>query len=780
MTRFEHIMNHFLLRFLKKPWLIICGFLLVTISLLFVVEQFNFDNSVENFLAEDNEERLIYTQFKEDYGLSEYFIILIQGEDVFSADVINNINQLERHILDYVPNIKSVETIANARHISTEGEDIYIGSLFDEKEGESLNYSAIKKQATSTPFYLNRLINPEGTVTAILVRMQPYIKDPSSPNGFKLSVGDDGEWTMHHLREVLKQEQANFSEPLLLGGSLASTLELSELTKRDLLIFTVVALLFICVVLFIVFRRFSAVFLPITSLLSAVSITLSLMLLGDFPMMVSNSILPSFLLAVCVGDAVHLLQAFYSSLDSGISKKKSVANALRHSSPAMFFTTLTTSIGVLSFATSDISSISTFGLFASIGVWLAFINTVFFLPALLLVSPVKKRDNKSHRTERDLNLSVSIIQLIDDKKTSIIAVGCFCLLVSIGFVSQLSFSHDVLKWFPEDNPSRVATETIDKRLTGTMQIELLISNQGEQAVSIEQLVLINNWLRKLKGKVIHSIEIKSVVSIIDLIEETNRALLDSDEYSLPDSQQLLSQQLLLLSLDSADLVNNLVQGDMHTIRVSLSTSWDDAIVYTEFLDHVNSEFSKELAPHKLSLVMTGVGVLGNRVFNEMLIPIALSYLLATVLIAICMISIVRDMKLGLALILPSILPIFMVLGVMVILHIPLDLFTLLIGSIALGLIVDDSIHFIYTYKREIKNHATVEQALARTLATTGRALFTTTVVLCAGFMIYTLSMLNNLQAFGLLTTLCIGLAFVADIFITPAAILMLYDKNKSQ
>ncbi|MCK5880899.1 MAG: MMPL family transporter, partial [Sinobacterium sp.] len=621
-------------------------------------------------------------------------------------------------------------------------------------------------------------INNDGSVTAVLVRMLPYIKDDKAPGTFRLSVTDDGEWAMHRLRNVLRSEQKHFEQPLLLGGSLASTLELSSLTKRDLLLFTVAALLLVCIALFAIFKRMSAVLLPILSLISAVSITLSLMMLGEFPMMVSNSILPSFLLAVCVGDAVHLLQAFYLSLDQGISKQKSVANALRHSSPAMFFTTLTTSLGVLSFAASEISSVSTFGLFAAIGVWLAFINTVFFLPALLMVAPLKARKNKLHRAARDLNLSKAIVSLINEGKGAIIFLSTLCLIVSICFTLQLNFSHDVLKWFPADNPSRVATETIDKRLTGTMQVELLVSDKDGKGVSLEQLAELEQWLARHKGAQIHGIEIKSVVSIIDLIQETNKVLLNTDEYTLPSSQALLSQQLLLLSLDSAERIDSLIVGDMQTVRVSLSTSWDDAIVYTEFLNYLESNFDDSLGTYNLKLDMTGVGVIGNRVFNEMLIPVALSYLLAFILISICMALIVRDFRLGLALILPSILPIFMVLGVMHILHIPLDLFTLLIGSIALGLIVDDSIHFIYTYKREIKKNNDVEQALIITLSTTGRALFATTIVLCAGFMIYTLSMLNNLQSFGLLTTLCIWLAFIADIFVTPAAILLLFKSEK--
>ena len=593
MTHFEHVLNHVLLRFLARPWLIVLPFLLLTLALSLMVKQVNFDSSVENFLAENNNERKIYTAFKNEYGLSEYFIVLIRGEQVFSRAFQQKLQRLTESIYQHVPYVKSVESIANVRYVKSSGEEIYISELFDGSVTEA-DFAAIKDIALTTPYYLNRLIDQDGEVTAVLVRLEPFIRDAST-EPFRQAITEDGERSIAALSEVLAVQQASFSQPLLLGGSLASTIELSRLTKRDLKVFTVVAVLLICISLFTVFRRLSAVLLPLVSLIIAVVITMSLMMIGEFPMLVSNSILPSFLLAVCVGDSVHLMQAFYSSLDSGISRKKSVANALRHSSPAMFFTTLTTSIGVLSFASSDIASVSTFGIFASIGMWIAFFNTVLLLPALLILVPVAVKPKRYDKLARDLNLSRGLISVIAENKVPVMAVGAFSLAISILFALQLNFSHDVLKWFPTDNPSRVATEIIDEELTGTMQIELLISNTNMQnpdivhgsedkpAITLQQLNAIQQWLSELMAQPANTIKIQSSTSIIDILEETNKALTNQADYQLPDTQALYAQQLLLLMLDSAERVMSLSTDNMNTMRISLSTSWDDAVEYTAFL-----------------------------------------------------------------------------------------------------------------------------------------------------------------------------------------------------
>lgn len=176
---------------------------------------------------------------------------------------------------------------------------------------------------------------------------------------------------------------------------------------------------------------------------------------------------------------------------------------------------------------------------------------------------------------------------------------------------------------------------------------------------------------------------------------------------------------------------------------------------------------------------TGMATLSNQAFEDMTHSMLESYFWAGLSILILLMLLTRKAGLGLlAMILPNVLPVCMVLALMHLLAIPLDMFTMLIGSIAIGLIVDDTIHLLYSFQRNVKEGLAPIDAMINSLLTTGKALVATTVVLSFAFLIYCLSSLSNLMAFGYLTALCIMFALVADLLLLPAILLLLYKNNK--
>ncbi len=176
--------------------------------------------------------------------------------------------------------------------------------------------------------------------------------------------------------------------------------------------------------------------------------------------------------------------------------------------------------------------------------------------------------------------------------------------------------------------------------------------------------------------------------------------------------------------------------------------------------------------------MTGMIVLSSQIITEMMNSMVDSYLIAGFMVSLIMILLLRSLKLGAIMMLPNLLPILMILGFMSICNIPLDMFTLLIGAIAIGIIVDDSIHFIHGFKRAFEKTGSALAAVEETFNTEGRALVITTVVLCCGFLVYQFSVLHNLQRFGLLTALCILLALIADLVLAPAIIFLIYKNDE--
>ena len=770
MQKFERSISLIPLRLIEWPKTCCLVIMLLTSFLVYQMGSVQFDSSLEGFLEKKNSYRQDYFNFKDTYGQSEYFILLIKSDSVFTPRFHKHLNAISDDILNHMPFVAGVETIANSRQIKSEDDVIIVGSLFD---GLSNNAQSVRTEAITNPYYVNRLINEAGDTTAIVIRLKAFVES-AVPGEMKPLHLKETQKALKTLRVIVNNHQNQFSNKILIGGSPMAVVELTHETRKDIMVFSLSAILLVCFALMFFFRRFSAVFLPLISLLLAIAITMSLMIIGQYPIQVTSSILPSFLMAVCIGDSVHFLKAFYKEFDKGRKKKNAIRYAIKTTSVAMFFTTLMTSVGLLSFAHSQIVPIASFGLFSALGVWVALLLTLIILPSLMLLVPMAR----CKVIKSNINLTVSInkyVNFIREYALTILVLSAILMAVCIILSTQLSLSHDPLKWLKADNETRLAVETIDRDLTGTMQVELLLKANGEP-ISIEQLQKLDDWLKTLSNQSDTTVPIRSVNSIIDLIKQMNQVFQPEKGLTLPSDASLLAQQILLLQLNASDDISRLCNTDCSEIRVTLTTPWKDAVYYSDFLDGIEQSFNHVFVDD-LSLKVTGMASIINRTFTEMLSSMLMSYIIAVTLVSILMVMFMKNLRLGLAMMLPNLLPIFAVLSIMFIFDMPLDLFSLLMGSIAIGLIVDDSVHFISAFQRYQGQQYSIQKALVNTLSNTGSALFITTLVLCIGFISYTLSDLQNLAFFGIATSLCIAFALIADFLIAPAIIVLLYERQ---
>lgn len=765
MKTLERLLSSSVAACIRYPLLCVVCLLFTTLVSLWQLQHLSFDSSAESFLKPDDPERLDYLTFENQYGLSAYFIVLVRDEALFTVDGIDRLQRLHQALEQHVAELDSVESLLNARFISSEGDDILIDVFLP--AGYSDADLAIKRQqAIDTPYFLNRLVNGQGTAAAILLKLNQY-----TDSGHRFTI-DRVQATMADIRRVLKQQQSDYRQPLLLGGSPAIGAELTRITKQEMLLFTALASLMIAVMLFTVFRRGSAVVLPLFCLFATVVMVLAMMAAGHFSVQVSSVILPSFLMAVGIADAVHFLRAFYPAFDHSGQRQQAIMQAIQHTGVAMFFTTLTTSLGLLSFAASKVTSIASFGLFAATGVWLAFLITVIALPAMLMLAPLKKRPLIPRQQSERMQLLVQrYVRWINRYSVSIITVGMLLLLLSTMLASKLVFSLNMLEWFDKQHSLRRDNQQIEQQMAGTMQVEILISRmpQAQQPLELSDLQQVDQWLDNIQQAPPQHIPISSAVSVLNLLKEANQVLQPEAGYRLPQTQQLMAQQLLLLSFDADNSLDKVMNPAMSEIRITLSVPWMDSLAYSRFVAQLSQRFYQQT--QQLQLKMTGMATLSNKAFTEMTHSMLHSYIYAGISILLLLFLLAGRVSTGLMALLPNILPVAMVLAVMYLCGIALDMFTMLIGSIAIGLIVDDSIHLLYSFKQYYRQRQNTMQAMTDSLLSTGRALASTTLVLCFAFLIYCLSSLTNLTAFGFLTALCIALALVADLLLLPAILL---------
>jgi predicted RND superfamily exporter protein len=466
----------------------------------------------------------------------------------------------------------------------------------------------------------------------------------------------------------------------------------------------------------------------------------------------------------------------------GDDKEDAIAFALGHSGLAIVMTCLTTAGGLVSFTAAEIAPIAHFGIFGPVGVAMALLFTAVLLPALIAVFPMSEGE-QGRRAE--LVFSQRILVRTGDFATAhaptitLVCAGLLCAAL-LG-ASLLRFSHDPIAWFPEDNPFRLSADILNRELTGAVFMELLVDTGRENGLQDPEILKRMEEVRSYaSGVQLGDIYVGKTIGLTDVVKETHQALNEnrSEYYVIPDDPLLVAQELLLFENSGSDDLEDLVDTRFSKGRMTMKVPFVDAIQYRDFIDTTTARFA-EILGDDVELTVTGLMVIMGRTINAVIATMVRAYVIALAIITPLLILLIGRVRIGLVAMIPNLTPIILTLGLMGWTGIPIDAFTLLIGSIAIGLAVDDTIHFMHNFRRYFEASGDVRYAVHETLASTGQALLYTSLVLSAGFFIYMFATMHNLFYFGLLTGLTIILAFLADLILAPALMMLVARPAKS-
>ena len=360
----------------------------------------------------------------------------------------------------------------------------------------------------------------------------------------------------------------------------------------------------------------------------------------------------------------------------------------------------------------------------------------------------------------------------------IIAASAVLVVSALFLSSKLELTHNPLTWFQPDNYNRISTETIDKHLNGTVTIEAVVDTKTVNGWNDpERLKKLNALSSELEKYVDEYTSIGKVVSLATIVKETNRALHSNDEsyYTIPDDENLVAQELLLFENSGSDDLEDVVDTQFSKAKITLKLPWTGAVKAVGVLRHVEKEVAKSFPNDEVKV--TGMIPLLVNTFSQSVSSSVESYLIAFVAISFMMMIILASIRLGLLSMIPNLTPIILGLLLMYAGNIPLDMFTLLIGSIAIGLAVDDTIHFTHNFRRYYLLSGDSAKAIAQTFLTTGKAMVITTIVLSLGFYSYLMGDMISVQNFGLLTGSVIIMALLADILLAPALMIVVAKRG---
>jgi hypothetical protein len=563
-----------------------------------------------------------------------------------------------------------------------------------------------------------------------------------------------------------------------LAGSPVLTDKVKRSMMADMKRFVGLVLLVIGLCLLVMFRRISGVVLPLFVVALALTSTVGLMGRLGTPIKVPTAVLPSFLLAVGVGAAVHLLAMFYQRVDRGDGREASIRYALGHSGLAIVMTGLTTAAGLGSFATAQVAPVADLGRFAAIGVLWSLALTLVLLPALLALWPIKPRNAAGPAGARMNRVLTAFARFSVRRAKSVTAVTFILLAVSLAGAVQLVFYHNVLTWLPENDPLRESFQVIDREMRGSVTVEILFDTGRENGLyDVETLNRLDDLTRRLEEKQWGDVFVGKATALTDMLKEIHQALNENREafYRIPQDPELIPQEFLLFENSGSDDLEDVVDSRFQTARLTVKMPWEEAVKYMPALAGIE-QMAQGALGGRAEVTVTGLMPILVRTVVAAIHSAARSYVLAGAVITVMMILLIGSVRLGLISMIPNLTPIVLALGAMHWFGVPFDLFTMLIGSIAIGLAVDDTVHFMHNFRRYMYETGDVLQSVELTLTTAGRAMLVTSVVLSLGFFIYMFASMNNLFHFGLLTGLTIILALLAD-FLTAPALMALYYRQ---
>ena len=758
------------------------------------VPQIKMDTSTEGFMHPDDPVLIEYNAFRAQFGRDERVVIALKSDNIFTLDFLNTLKEMHEELETNVPFLDDITSLYNVRNTRGEGDKLITDDLLEVFPTTQAEVDIIKQQAMASHFYKDLFISRDGKMTTIVIETDAYSHEGqvevSDIDAFDEGFDDESASEDKERPFLTDKENAELLNAVLaivdkykkegiemyVAGSPSVNHALKSQMQADMQKFMRLTFLIITVFLFVMFRRASAVFYPLIVIILSLLATVGTMAWTGAAFKLPTQIVPSLLMAVSIGATVHILSIFFDKFNTEGDKKEAIKYTLGHSGLAIAMTSVTTAIGVGSFSGSEVAPISDLGIYASFGVMVSLLLTLTLLPALLSITKLKQKV-KTEAGKLDVIMKkLSVIPIKHYK--SIIVITAILVGIALMAATKIDLSHNPLKWFQPDSYDRVSTEVIDEALNGSVTIELIIDTKTENGWNDpERLEKLNTLSSDMEQYVDSHTHIGKVISLATIIKETNRALHENQEehYTIPDNADLVSQELLLFENSGSDDLEDVVDSQFSKARISIKLPWTDAVKAVEVLNYVKDTAAKTF-PND-TVIATGMIPLLINTFAHAVSSSVTSYMIAAIAITFMMMLILGSVRIGLLSMIPNLTPIILGLLIMYVANIPLDMFTLLIGSIAIGLAVDDTIHFMHNFRRYYLESGDAEKAIEQTFFTTGKAMVITTIVLSLGFYAYMMANMISVQNFGLLTGSVIVLALLADLLLAPALMIVVAKRG---
>lgn len=746
-------MNKWLDFVIKHPKFIITVIIVIALICLSILPKVPIDSTVDALYLKEGLNYKFFQIWKRQFGTDDFIIIAIKSPQIFTKRGLEFIKDISDKI-DNFEYVRRVISLTNVNDIMGKARYFIVDKFLKLIPRSKDELNNLKKRALNNPLYVKRLISKDGTTIAVLVELK-------SIEGNKYYKKE----TIEKIKRLLNKVSFKDLE-FYLSGPVVRDYYFAYYMQKDLRTFLPLVLLLMTVILVFVFRNFIGVVLPlITVLLSLLGTMVALYLYGSSINNVTT-ILPPLIIALAVADSIHILTEYFQKNNKNNNTQKQIVKKtfLELAKPC-FLTSFTTAVGFSSLAVSHIPAVRDFGIVAGIGIIIAFILSFSFLPAILVIFPPGKKRGKEYSiiTEQLLEkISGSYVKY----SNGILIFTAISIFVSIWGITRLKIGTNLLEYFKKKSYIYRATTFIEDNLSGIHFLNISIKGNRKDIFKepkvLKEIEKLHSFLTQIKG-------VDKVISLIDYIKKMNQAFHNNNQsyYSIPETKEAVAQFLLLYDADDiADYIDFSYR--WATIRVRITEH--DSTQLARILKTIDNYLKEHFEPD-FEVKLTGHTVLETEINESLLKDQINSLLLAMIIIFGTLFFIFRSLKIGLISLVANCLPIILNFGIMGLFGIRLNTATAMIAAVAIGIIVDDTIHYLCAYSDYYRNIPNKEKALQTATILKGRAIITTSLILALSFGILAFSGFVPTINFGILSAIIMITALLADLFLLPSLLL---------
>ena len=756
---------------LKNRYLILILIAIITTLLVFQMKNMRFSYTEANLLPENHEVNIQYNKFLEIFGEEGNLILLaVKDSSVFTTDKFNAWNSLAKSF-DSLPEVEFTLSIADVKKLKkdTKNRKFVLESIYEKKITSQEKVNSIKKELfEKLPFYDNLLYNKKtGTIQTAIYIDKEIVNTPVR----KAFVFDK-------LIPIIDRfEKENNLDVRVSGMPYIRTINAQNIID-EIQLFVLGALLITGIIFFFFFRSYRATF--ITLLVVTIGVTWAFGFIGLFgyEITVLTALIPPLIIVIGVPNAVFLINKYQQEIKSHGQQAKALQRVISKIGNATLMTNITTASGFATFVFVKSQLLREFGILASINILSIFVLALLIIPIIYSFMEPPKKKHLNHLERRWMENVVDWMEkMVREQRIAIYITTVVIIILGIIGLYQIRVSGSLIEDMPKTKAFFKDIKFFENEFGGIMPLEILVDTKKEKGVmklsTLKRMDKINEVIESFP-------ELSKPVSIVNLVKYSKQAYYKGKPkyYQLPTSQeQNYIFEYTKNSDGNSNMLNNFVDSTGQFARITTfmkDIGTDKMNVIQERLSQI---VKKEFPSERYNVSFTGKALVFLKGTNYLIGNLVFSLSLAILLISLFMAWMFRSFRMILISIIPNMLPLLITAGLMGFFGIPIKPSTILVFSIAFGISVDDTIHFLAKYRQElIASNWKIRKSVYAALRETGVSMFYTSIVLFFGFLVFTVSSFGGTIALGGLVSITLLLAMVSNLLLLPSLLLTFEDK----